>query len=360
MKDMSRTKIVIYNLVIALFLFLLIDFSITHTYLKELINPKHRVSHPYFSGTLKAGYQGHARFGYLEHALCVDTNGFKTSCDKTERATLSFDVVFIGDSFTEAVGMNYEDSFVGMYDLTHPMVEVANLGVSGYRINQYLKKITYYLERGLKTKHVVVFIDSVDIFDEFSSAINHSLDQYWRKDQYRGIDFDRYFDFGRYWQAFKDFIRLNFYFTRQALFHFKRSIDSSVITHKAKTEWSYSSDQSGILEASVITAISFAKMERLWTLLNQHGIALSVGVYPYREQLLYGDENSRQVQIWEQFCKQRCFSFINAFPAFFDLKKQLAPDEVIRRYFIAGDAHYNKKGNEVVFEVLNEQFKIDH
>ena len=355
MKDMSRTKIIIYNLVITLFLFLLTDFSITH--FRELTLADWvlaRVEHPYFGHTIKARYEGRARWGHLEPQLCTDRNGFKTSCDKTDRSSLSFDVVFIGDSFTEAVGMNYEDSFIGMYDLAHPTLEIANLGIAGYRFSNYVNKIAYYLERGLKTKHVVVFIDNSDVFDEFAANNKPSLktsshsDKNWRN------------NFVRYWKNLKIFVRQNFHYTSRIFLYFKYSIWSSHdrgTYYNTATEWSYHPDISESRVAT-ITSVGLAKMEQLWTLLNQHGIALSVGVYPYREQLLYSDENNRQVQIWEQFCKQRCFSFINAFPAFFDLKKQSGVDEVIQRYFILGDGHYTEKGNEVVFKVLNKQFKI--
>jgi hypothetical protein len=63
-------------------------------------------------------------------------------------------------------------------------------------------------------------------------------------------------------------------------------------------------------------------MDRLHELLSAHGIALSVGVYPWPQQLLYDTVNSRQPRIWRDWCAGKCNQFFDHFPTFFRYKEK--------------------------------------
>ena len=63
------------------------------------------------------------------------------------------------------LGLAYEKTFVGLYE-KYSKNKVFNLAVTSYSPIIYFNKIKYYLDRGLKTKHVIVFIDISDIDDE--------------------------------------------------------------------------------------------------------------------------------------------------------------------------------------------------
>ena len=89
---------------------------------------------------------------------------------------------------------------------------------------------------------------------------------------------------------------------------------------------------------------SLLHMVELHNLLLQHGVKMSVGVYPWPGQLLYDDEESLQVQIWRNFCINRCSHFYNSFPTFYSLSKKHGSTNVIDNYFIKGDLHHNADG----------------
>ena len=342
---MKWTKILSYNLVIAITLFLLIDFA----YTRFILPPPHLrhgyeiIDHPVFHHTFRPQVD-RTRETYR---LCTDANGFKTHCANINRSSLAFDVVFIGDSFTEGISMSYEDTFVGMYDLAHPALKVANLGVTSYSPTRYLQKVSYYIDKGLQTKHVIVFIDSNDSRDEATLATYESF-------LYPKITL---------------FIHKNFTFTKLITY---------LITHIAPIPclFGYSvndlecywTDNVAIPNAQGYEAIggvsqamerSLSAMEELWSLLYQHGIKLSVGVYPWLSQLKQDGENNHHVKRWKDFCEQKCFAFINTFPAFFHLKEDLGLENTIEKYYLKNNPHFNKNGNKVIFEVLNNEFKAD-
>ena len=125
-----------------------------------------------------------------------------------------------------------------------------------------------------------------------------------------------------------------------------------------KSAWTYNLNSSGFGEMGVQSAINKAnnEMEKIYNLLSMNNIKLSVVVYPWVSQLLYDQENSLQVKIWKKFCEFRCNKFVNLFPDFFKLKSELGVQKVIERYYIEGDVHLNKKGNELFYNKLRTIF----
>ena len=104
-------------------------------------------------------------WGNIEYVTCTNAYGFRDSCDKKKSEDNSFQIIFIGDSFTEGLGVEYDKSFVGLYDKSSKY-SVLNMAVSSYSPIIYLKKIKYFLDKGLKIDSVIVFLDISDIDDE--------------------------------------------------------------------------------------------------------------------------------------------------------------------------------------------------
>ena len=78
-------------------------------------------------------------------------------------------IVFIGDSFTEGLMLEYKNTFVGIIDkeLNKQSIEVLNAGVSSYSPIIYWRKIKYLIEEvRLKFDELSVFIDISDFCDE--------------------------------------------------------------------------------------------------------------------------------------------------------------------------------------------------
>ena len=96
-------------------------------------------------------------------------------------------------------------------------------------------------------------------------------------------------------------------------------------------------------------------MDRLYEVLSAHGIALSVGVYPWPQQLLYESADSRQMKIWRDWCAGRCKQFFDHFPAFFRYKEQ--DPEFVKNLFIWGDVHYTVRGNQILADDLIEKYR---
>ena len=95
-----------------------------------------------------------------------------------------------------------------------------------------------------------------------------------------------------------------------------------------------------------VYAIELAK--ELVRILSDNNISLSIGVYPWPGQLLYDSEDSIQVKIWKDFCKNKFNNFYNLFPVFFQYFEKYGSDIAMKKLFISRDVHFNSNGMSLV------------
>ena len=156
--------------VIAILLFLVIDLILGNRILaiarKEPPKDAFRIPHPTYHHTLSPNFNGSGYWGSWFYKVCTDPSGFKTDCVVGKPQKKSFDIAFLGDSFTEGVGLPVEQTFVGMVAAKHPELSIANLGVVSYAPSIYFAKLKALYQQGYQFKKVIVFIDIGDIQDE--------------------------------------------------------------------------------------------------------------------------------------------------------------------------------------------------
>ena len=131
-----------------------------------------RINHPVFHHMLRAdvNYKKYKSFEGLT-VFCTDNHGFRSKCNvKTGK---NFDLAFIGDSFTKAASLNYDDTFVGMLN-NYSKKRIVNLGVTSYSPKIYLSKINYLLKNDFTFKHIIVFIDVGDLYDD---SVHYTLNE---------------------------------------------------------------------------------------------------------------------------------------------------------------------------------------
>ncbi|NVO56471.1 hypothetical protein HW561_11805 [Rhodobacteraceae bacterium B1Z28] len=134
-QGVNLIRLVVWNLFLSITLFFLADLAYTKKFSTSdpaLAEKKYRIQHDYFDHSLLSGFSGYGHWGDEVYKVCTNDLGFKDDCASPQNNMQHFDLAFIGDSFTEGIGMPYEDSFVGMFAKEHPNLTVANLGVASY------------------------------------------------------------------------------------------------------------------------------------------------------------------------------------------------------------------------------------
>ncbi len=324
--------------------------------------------HDIYHHDLKPNVDNDIWFGNIQYPICTNEYGFKISCtQKDTPASKHYDVAFIGDSFTEAVGMTYEESFVGLYAKNNPSLRVANLGVSSYSPSIYYAKIAYLLQQGFTFKHIIVGIDISDIQDE---AITYKLSPDDTKVLEKNIKtslvpppppatvdketaarnniFEKYF---KYIWFINLIVYEYFYPTQIHAEQFNTESNRSQWTH-VKTSPYYGSEG---IEGGINQAV--ASMGKLKKLLDARNIKMSVFVYPWPSQLIYAPRNHRGVTLWQEFCeKEQCANFIDVNATLYDKVEKNGLVETLVDNYILDDFHFNATGNALVYKVIQENF----
>ena len=101
-------------------------------------------------------------------------------------------------------------------------------------------------------------------------------------------------------------------------------------------------------------------MDNLLRLTRDNNIKLTIAVYPWPFQVWYEDLNSVHVKLWEEWSRRNNVHFINYFPDFVSeglTKKERF--EVMKKYYIPHDVHFNKQGNKLVAKKFLEKYFPD-
>jgi hypothetical protein len=321
-----------------------------------------RIYDPVYDHTLAPKFDGYDVWGETRYRLLTNSLGFKDA--STRDVPLQSNtrrILLMGDSFVEGIGLPYERTFAGLLNeagqARADKVEFLDAGVASYSPSIYYKKIKYLLDRGLKFDEVVLLSDSSDVEDEASS--------------YFCIDDDP--KYHRYCATppgavpepaiKRDFFIDHFVVTNRVRVTIKRWIQRRLGNRRASIDsdhnrigWTTTNvDPARYKPLGVDGGIarSLANMERLSDLLASRGIPLTIVVYPWAQQIAQDDRDSRQRQLWRDFCPHRCKAFIDLFPVFFAAADH--DRNWYERLYILGDDHFSAEGNRMLFEELSKR-----
>jgi lysophospholipase L1-like esterase len=375
-------RLLLINVVTTIALFLAIDLVISHSSIRYRVFPDvfaiqdQRLNHSFAPNVSGArAVWGSRRYDFYSNSL-----GFRDSSAR-QVAPVSAKlhrIVFTGDSFTEGIGMPWEDSFVGLFAAAYPNAEVLNGGVRSYSPSIYLQQIRRLLDAGIKFDHVVIYIDISDIQDEAAAYVTDSAGDI--------VDYKDRPDFGahvgdssvetitqpgQYTPLFQ-FLRRHLLLSRYII----TRIDDWYVLHTQRRPPSERYTQLGLLRSSwtihgdlpigygemgVSGGVRKAmlNMTALAELLRERNIRFSVGVYPWPDQVMFDTSESVGMTIWRDWCKsQGCALFINHFPDFFPSDRAAEDNSaVLDKYYIPGDVHFNEDGNKLIAARLINAFR---
>jgi hypothetical protein len=325
------------------------------------------VTHPIYHHDLKPDVDGWFDWGNGPTRMCTNRFGFRISCgDRDGTPRKSYDLAFIGDSFTEGIGSSYEDSFVGRYTQQHPEISAANLGVSSYSPSIYYRKIQFLLDNGFTFRHIVVLPDISDINDEAIGYMLNSEERIVSKpaDVFNPEEAVRINPQGirGIIRNIRDSLRSSFSLTN---FLVKRLRNLLIAKHStvpgleapyARSAWTYDPEADGHGTAGVAGGIAQAleSMGKLKRLLDEHNIRMTIVVYPWPDQLAHDKPDHLGMTLWRDFCaREHCAGFIDANRLFFDQVEQLGLRPAVQRCYIQGDMHFTAEGNKLVFDAID-------
>ncbi|MDH4161427.1 MAG: hypothetical protein OEW15_01895 [Nitrospirota bacterium] len=161
------------SLVISLALFFIgLDFTLEKIYFPVDLNTRSaRIHHVFYHHGLKENCHSEGWWGHVYYIIETNSLGFK---DRRVRdvplRTAGRRIVFMGDSFTEGLGIPEDKTFVGLVEdlFGGRGYDILNAGVVSSSPIVYYNKTKYYVEKkGLQINDLFVFLDISDVHDEY-------------------------------------------------------------------------------------------------------------------------------------------------------------------------------------------------
>ena len=311
-------------------------------------------------------------WGSRRYELAINSQGFR---DEKVRDVMPVDprprILMLGDSFTESMGP-WNESFVGKLAAKFPQYEILNGGVGGYSPSNYLNTASIALKSGLDFDEAIVFIDISDVQDE--AALVHDRDesgavvlarhQYHYHSSYSNLRLFvmRYLVLTNYLWELAEHVMVG-----RGHYFLDHGFNGNVFDLE-RSGWTYRKViedepfELGFAPLGVEAGIAKEKqkMDLLWQELAKRNIPISVVVYPWPAQLIYDKVDSREVQIWRDWCEGKCKRFITVFPEFFAVKEQCPKSQPGCWYlknWVFGDIHLNASGNAIVADKVSQSLQ---
>ncbi|MFA5196768.1 MAG: hypothetical protein WC401_13300 [Bacteroidales bacterium] len=312
-------------------------------------------------------------WGNILYPITTNSLGFKDK--RRHEVSLHSDryrILFIGDSFTEGVGIAYENTFVGIIDnaLQKKNIEVLNAAACTYSPSIYYAKVKYLIDViGLKFNELVVFIDISDIKDEAVSyrLIGHKVVD--RKEEHKidAVLDEKYYDSLKSKRGF--YQRVEQILNRDTIMIYR--LVKSIHDLFFSRDYSYDYDSIN-LRADMWTINKsiydeFGKkgldecdksMQLLENLCRNKNIILTIAVYPHPDQIIRHELKSLHSQFWSNWAKEFNVNIINYFPYFISPNQNIATVRgILNSNFIPGDVHWNNEGHRKIANIFLQNFK---
>jgi hypothetical protein len=248
------------------------------------------------------------------------------------------------------------------------------MGVSSYSPKIYLSKIHHLIGRGMKFKHVVVFMDVSDLIDDSNSYVLKNDLKVRDKKINKRIEntfkiWFPIFDYiifnitnnNRYRSVDNIFTRINIYTDINQTKD--KKLKEIYTKMNLRSAWTYSktNEIKGYdLPIDIAIYEQVKTMNQLYELLKKNNIKLSIVVYPWPQTILYDKRENLMKTTWENFCKNKCANFINIFPLLMndDDDESNKKNLIIKKYYQLGDIHFNPEGHKFIADYFIKNFKF--
>ncbi len=367
---MKKTK----YLVTSILLLILLDILFTKIYLGvvSFINEEKNfmTKNEVYHHELKKNFNSFS-FNKKKEKIFTDKNGLiKLQNTDTDYSNYNNNYVFLGDSFTQGAGVNYDQSYAGILSqkFLKKGVNIINLSAVSYSPIIYYKKTDFFIKnKGLKFSKMFLFLDVSDPYDDLYRYKLENEVVVTRKKRKNYLTEKLNLD---YLHNIKQLISKNTTIIYYSLNFFydlifpksKKEKEFSkkygfIINHQANL-WTHDSDYFDKEGKKGIT-LSKKYLTELKKILDEHNVELTIIVYPWPGQIYRNEHSSLHAQIWKDWSSENDIKFINLFPIFFEEKERSINDRLkfIDKVYLPRNMHFNTLGHKLVADFLWSKIK---
>jgi len=337
---------------ISLILFLFIDYFFGKNILKLIkkssnINSSVAIKDDYQFYIFKNNENKKLIWGHQQYNFCTNEIGLKTSCIKKYEIKKKYKYAFIGDSFTEGIGVEYDKTFVGLFNRDN---DTLNLGISGHSPYLYLKRLKFYNQEIL-FDNLILFLDLTDFEDDYG----------WYT---RGANYFDYQNYNLTKEKYKEFLSKNFSLTFIFLktlwwkFYLPNTkLEKVFLYNDKKWSWDYLEEKK-IENFNLKKEIYLQNLINIINYCNKNNIKLYFVIYPHPGSLIYMKDISisKQNNILKSLCRGRNCKVINLYKDFYEEKTKKSLESTVNNYYIKYDIHFNEMGHKYIYDILKKKF----
>jgi lysophospholipase L1-like esterase len=317
--------------------------------------------HPYYNHGFEANKKGIKQYGSYKYQVYTNSLHMIAGQNSEVKNDTRKKIVFIGDSFTEGVGLPYSKTFCGIIqsktDTTK--IDILNAAVSSFSPKLYYLRIKYLIEHeGFKPSEIFCFVDYSDygdelVYEDFIPALDFTYAHMSSFLRHNSIIYNSYHFLARKYFLIKSKIEEGsgdtfIYWVKTNNEFLNRYPDFYLL----RQEWAKEmNNPSKTLEHSIELAESHIDSLNLLCLKNK--IELHLVVYPHNTFIGVKTAHSHYPEsLWKNYCNKKNIDFISLFPAFIsdDTLQNIVNQ---KKYFIPDDSHWNENGHLLVADKIS-------
>jgi hypothetical protein len=315
---------------------------------------KIHTQHPYYNHGFNPNQTAQKTFGTINYTISTNSLGMIDSYSKTINPQKK-NIVFIGDSYTEGIGIPFNKTFCGLlqqqFDTSH--TNILNAGVASFSPKLYYLRIKYLIEvQQLIPNEIYCLPDFSDygdelVYEDFKPSHSFSAIEINRFLASKSILYNFYHWLMRKW--FLHLIKINANESESFIYSIKTN------NNFIKKYPDFLEIRQNWLKAKNMKTPTFKKaqqlaeanMDSLHQLCLQHNIKLNIIGYPRKS---YAQLSSPHVQVletfWKNYSHKKNIQYLSLYPEFATANKN--------NIYLSDDAHWNENGHEIVAQKIKE------
>lgn len=344
-------SIAVADIVIGCFLVPIIILKITGIDIDQ--HQKIHTSHPYYNHGFNPNQTAKRKFGDITYLIHTNSLGMIDAYPRIIDPSKKNNIVFIGDSYTEGVGVPFDKTFFGILQqqigTTH--TNMLNAGVASFSPKLYFLRVKYLIEIQKVIPSVIYclpdFSDYGDelVYEDFKPNQSFLPIKIVRFLSDKSVIYNFY-----HWLLRKSFLyRLGVQEDNTASFIYSVKTNNDFIKRypdflEIREHW-VENDNMGKPTFKKARQLAEANMDSLQNLCWKYQIELNVIGYPRKN---YGTLDSVRVDevesLWKDYCSSRNINYISLFKMILPLSAE--------DVYLQDGSHWNEKGHEIVAKIL--------
>jgi hypothetical protein len=271
-------------------------------------------------------------------------------------------VIFLGDSFTYGLGLNYEDTYVGILEKKNTEYNYLNYGVEGYSPSVYHYQIENIIKSKINFDKVILTLDISDFAEESHGWRYEKNDKYpirigslqkkkkkEEKETFKKKNFKASRFISREINTFFRTVKINFAEKNRKKNQIpgRSSMGSFIYTDLKDIDpnmWRPLGFEEGVKKIQ-------KKIIKISSLTRSNNAEFYILIWPWPDTLQFGQSQFNLEKFAEELCiKSKCKKLINVVDEFDKIKN--TDQDWLNNLYIHGDLHTNKFGNEIISSVI--------